>query len=419
MKKAAAKNAKTVKKKSWEDDPITQSSFLGDLMASRQKKFGGSFSESEVAGAEEIDLHVKYLGVTDIAYQWALGRPGYALGRISEMLGPEGSGKTTNFYWLARQAFEAGGMAAMIETELAMSKEHMKAILGPFYKDFQGLFNQPRSFEAGLKMMIFYLQLFKEHDPQGKIPKVLIYDTLAGAGISAVHDGEFDPNKMATGGIAAKARMLSSALEVAKVLAVETNTLVVFGNQAKQKIYTGLESLVKRSEIDSVGGQGGKSLDFAASYWDYLKRGATYKNSAGEKRGFFVSHTFKKNKLRVPYRRFEMIVDFDQGIRFDKPTVAVLNDSGICGIKKLKGGYYACEERGISVNGEMKERELYEAIHSVEHIGWFASKFDILFPPSSGQVYTPRSWGGAVPDVPWGSSGDSDAGQYGSEEEDT
>lgn len=372
-----------------------QNSAIARLIQQRTEKFKG-FKPSEMATAEEVDSFTRYLGVIDLCHQWALGRPGYAMGRILHLLGKEGSGKTSRMYHLIRLAFDAGGFGAMIETEYAMSSEQMKSYLGPHYDNFQSLFNQPNSFERGLKMISTYLTIFAEIDPHGLLPKVLVYDSIAGSGTDAVVKDDFEAGKIA-GGISEKARILRDFLENIKPRLKDTNTLLVLGNHGKAEIATGIEARVKKSEVDTIKGQGGRAIDFNSTYWEYVKRGANLKDSEGAKNGFAQAATFKKNKLRFPGRQVQMNVVFEEGIVYSPHTIAALAATGVCGFEKLPGGYYCCEEIGVPESSKMRAGEIYQVIHSPENIGRFISEFDILMPVRPGNVMYPLSWNGQVP----------------------
>lgn len=375
-----------------------QATAIAKLMAMREKKFDG-FRPSEMANADDIEKFTKYLGMIDLCHQWALGRPGYAMGRIMHLLGKEGAGKTSKMYQILRLAFDAGGLGAMVETEYALSNEQARSYLGPHYGTFKDLFHQPDSFQRGLDMMMRYLDLFEEIDRDGLLPKVLVYDSVAGSGTDAVVADTYKVGDVA-GGISEKARVFRDVLEHMKPKLKRTNTLLILGNHGKVAIETGSGPKVKRAEIDMINGQGGRAIDFNSTYWEYVKRGANIKDPDGGKAGFTTLSTFRKNKVRFPGRQYSVDVMFEEGMVYVPHTIKVLANSGICGVRKLPGGYYCCEEIGIPESSKVRARDLYEAIHSPENIGRFIAEIDILMPPVPGNVHYPDSWGGREPVLP-------------------
>ncbi len=373
-----------------------QSDALVQLMKHRESKgFNKGFDESEIASAEEADKHITFMMVPDLCHMWALGRPGYAMGRIMQVLGPEGSAKTSDIFHVHRMAFDAGGFGAGVETEHALSIEQGRAYLGPYWDDFQEFLNQPNSFEAGLTMLQRNMDVFEKIDPTGTVPKVLSYDTIAGSGTERI--GKSDYQVGSRGAFGEKAITLSEFLEHMKPRLVRTNTLLLLGNQAKTIIRTGHDALAKRKEIDDVRGQGGKSVDFATTYWKYAKRG----RERLDKEGFRVKFIYKKNKLRTPFRWYETEVHYGNPFDYSKATCDRLAAAGTCGLVKT-GGWFHCAEIGIRSKNKVRAEEMYEAIHAPENIGKFISALDIMMPPQEllgERVKWPKAWGDRVPDI--------------------
>lgn len=369
---------------------------FAELMAKRKAVFGKKFRPEEIASAEKVAEYTKYLWVSDLCHQWALGRPGYALGRIMQIIGKEGAGKTTKMYRLAHSAFAAGGLAAMVETEQAISLDHMKNCLGPYYNQFNELVNMPDSFESGLTMLIEYLHLFEKIDPKGEIPKVLLYDTIAGSGTERVHKKDFKIGSRGSWGD--KANTLKDGIEAMKPLIRRTNTLLVFGNQGKEAMEEGFAGTLPKREVDKIKGQGGRSMDFSATYWAYVKRGANL-GSGGEKSGFATTTTFRKNKMRFPDRSFAEHVTYDVPPNAFKPTMDAMAAGKFLGMQS-KGGYYWCSELGFGPDEKMRAKEMYEIIHSPETIGRFIEVMDIKMPEGGlDAIHFPTEWGDRRPVV--------------------
>lgn len=363
----------------------------------------GPFREGEMDTLDELELRRSFVMVPDLATMAALGRPGFCTRRIGHLLGFEGSGKTTYMYHLCRVFLEAGGYACMVETEDAASALHMKSVVGrEHYDEFQNCFYSIRSLVRGLQVVCDIIdQQFAVADPKGRFPKIIVYDTIAGASteeIEALTSSDIGSQK---GGIATKARHVVRFLEYIKGRIHEQNVLLIFGNQAKEKIATGNEALFagNKPKEDKISGQGGKSVDYIATYWDYVQRGKTIVQG-GRKIGFETHHRMKKNKMGLPKGGFTSIADFRRGVVYESSTMKQLAAVPSLGIQKIKGPKYWSDVLGIgSESSPLSEIEFYEAIHSPENIAQaMAAVGGIVMPPHpERQVWMPKRWS-SIPD---------------------
>lgn len=364
-------------------------------MAQREKVFGKKFNAHEIASAEDVARHVRYLWVPDLCHQWALGRPGYALGRIMHLLGKEGAGKTTKIYRMMRYAFESGGIGAMVETEDAINLDHMKGCLGPYYEQFQQLVTNPDSIESGMTQIQDYLKMFEDIDPEGQIPKVIAFDTIAGSGTARLRKDGYKVGS--SGAYGEKAKIVAEALENFKPLLKKTKTLIILGNQGKEEIAETVGGkVVMKREVDKIKGQGGRGLDFYTTYWAYVKRGATISGSDGGKAGFNTTTTFRKNKMRFPDRSFMEAMVYD-GDGAEIPTLKALEAMGTFNLHGGRGRWW-CSSIGVEKRNSISATEMYDLIHSPQWVGWFMENMDIKLPEGGlDSIFFPSSWGDARP----------------------
>jgi RecA/RadA recombinase len=351
-------------------NPIDQ--YFMESASSIEEKYG----LDRVSSALEEDANLKYLEVPDLGLQWSLGRKGFALGRVMQVMGSEGSSKTSFALWVANICMKSGGIAAMIETEMASSTRHMKNYLSDparfriFHAD---------TIEDGLKMTIDQLNLFLRIDPQGVIPKVLIFDSIAGSSEARTQNDEDNFIQARVGG---SAKIIKDATNLIKCKLKETNTLWIVLNQGRELIQTAFGGgLIP--DIDKMIGSGGKAIPFAATYWLILKRNAATKED-GATSGFKVKGVFKKNKLAQPGRIFYFNVKWGESFDFIESTTNLLaaavpalpegadpnepvKKGGILGLQAAKGGTFFSEELNIDKTEAMKAEDIYELAHSEEY----------------------------------------------------
>jgi RecA/RadA recombinase len=350
-------------------NPLDQ--YFVESASSIEEKYG----LDRVSSALEEDANLKYLEVPDLGLQWSLGRKGFALGRVMQVMGSEGSSKTSFALWVANICMKSGGIAAMVETEMASSTRHMKNYL-----------NSPEKFrifhadtiEDGLKMTIDQLNLFLRIDPHGAIPKVLIFDSIAGSSEARTQNDEENFVQARVGG---SAKVIKDATNLIKCKLKETNTLWIVLNQGREIIQTGFGGgLIP--DIDKMIGSGGKAIPFAATYWLILKRHAATKED-GATSGFKVKGVFKKNKLAEPGRVFYFNVKWGESFDFVESTTNLLaaalplqektdtdepvQKGGILGLQAAKGGTFFSEELDIDRTEAMKAEEIYKLAHSEEY----------------------------------------------------
>lgn len=352
----------------------------------------------ELIPASDFDIGLNFIEVPDICMQWALGRPGYALGRIQAMMGYEGSSKTSFQYWLANLTLQQGGMAAAVFVEHADSTFHMGQYIRPEFLDYFMCYKCD-TLEEAIRTSYKVMEDFSKIDPEGEIKKFLIFDSVAGATQEKLLDEESEPGAPKPGGIGG---IMSDFVNAMKTRIARTNTLWGVNNQAKDNIPIGFTG-APLPEIEKLVAKGGRAIPFHATYNQIVKRGRTAKvasqmTASGKVvEGFEAKLTFKKNKLGVPMREVQYDVVWNQGFVFQAHTMEFLSMGSILGLKSRSGGskgtLYYSKELGISETAALNETEMYAAIHSPELLPKFQKELGVIteVAKSSGRGAVPAN----------------------------
>ncbi|MEK7566273.1 MAG: recombinase RecA, partial [Patescibacteria group bacterium] len=201
-----------------EDKKTTVSSKdIDELLESLQGKFGEG-AIMKLGDAKKVNVSVVPTG--SFSLDLALGVGGFPRGRIVEIFGPESSGKTTLALHAVAEAQKKGGRAAFIDAEHAMDPDYAKR-LGVKINDL--LISQPDSGEEALNIL--------ENLVRSGIIDIVVIDSVAALTPKAEIEGEMEQQS-----IGLQARLMSKALRKVTALAHNTNTLIIFINQLREKI---------------------------------------------------------------------------------------------------------------------------------------------------------------------------------------
>jgi recombination protein RecA len=255
---------------------------------------------------------VETIPTGSIALDEALGTGGFPRGRVIEIYGPEGSGKTTVALQAVANAQKAGGIAAFIDAEHALDPEYARRI---GVDTDHLLVSQPDNGEQALQIADMLAM-------SGKVAIVVI-DSVAALVPRAEIEGEMGDQH-----VGLQARLMSQALRKLTGHLAGSKTAAIFINQLREKVGVMFGSPETTS--------GGKALKFYASVRLDVRRIETLKNGT-EPVGNRVKIKVVKNKLAAPFRTAETDILFGLGFSW----AGELIDLGVAeGVVRKSGAWY-------------------------------------------------------------------------------
>jgi len=275
-------------------------------------------------GAESARVRVDAIPTGAINLDAAIGIGGIPRGRVTEIYGPESSGKTTVCLHVVANAQRAGGVAAFIDAEHALDTEYAQK-LGVDVENL--LVSQPDTGEQALEICEILVR-------SGAVDIVVI-DSVAALVPKAEIEGD-----MGDSHVGLQARLMSQALRKLTGAIARSKTSVVFINQLREKIGV----MFGNPETTT----GGKALKFYASVRLDIRRIGPVK----EKEDVIGSHVrvkVVKNKVAPPFKQAEFDIMYAEGISHTSLLVDIGAEAGI--IEK-SGAWYSYGNQRIGQGRE-------------------------------------------------------------------
>jgi recombination protein RecA len=286
-----------------------------------KKRFGEG---SIMRLGDRNELNVETIPTGCLSLDIALGVGGLPRGRVIEIYGPESSGKTTLCQHVLAEAQRRGGIGAFVDVEHALDPSYAEKC-GVNIEDLY--VSQPDTGEQALEITEALVR-------SGAID-VVVVDSVAALVPRAEIEGD-----MGDSHVGLQARLMSQALRKLAGTVKQSNCMLIFTNQLRQKI-----GVMFGSPETTTGGM---ALRFYASVRLDIRRIEAIKDS-GEVIGNRTKVTVKKNKVAPPFRVCEFDIMYNQGISKEGDILDIAVEEGIV---EKRGAFFSYGDQRLAQGRE-------------------------------------------------------------------